>query len=425
MSDVAIQWYPGHIAKAERSLSASLQKVDLVLEVRDARIPLATGHPRLDRWTKDKARLLVLNRRDMVSEQSRLSWDRWFRARGETPWWCDAKVGTGVMQLMQAALRAGESLNERRRLRGMRPRPVRALMLGFPNVGKSALINRLVRQKVVNSARRAGVTRTLRWVRLGQALDLLDAPGVLPPRLENKQAALLLAYCDDIGQAAYNVEAVALAFLQLLCSLEGAPVAGVPLGLLEQRYGIPLAVQRGLGGLDDGLGDGLDGLSDADQATKAPETSREMLKTEELAKEEAGELDLAGDDLAGDDLAGDVLAGDFEFCTGRTEAENLGEEPASGPYTDPNSDLDSDPNSDLDTDPNTDPNTDLNTNPESNPESNPHSDLNAHPDLGTWLERAAARHTGGDTTRMASKLLDDFRRSALGAITLELPPADG
>ena len=109
------------------------------------------------------------------------------------------------------------------------------------------------------------------------------------------------------------------------------------------------------------------------------------------------------------------------FCTGRTEAENLGEEPASGPYTDPNSDLDSDPNSDLDTD----PNTDLNTNPESNPESNPHAALNARPDLGTWLERAAARHTGGDTTRMASKLLDDFRRSALGAITLELPPADG
>lgn len=423
MSDVAIQWYPGHIAKAERSLSASLQKVDLVLEVRDARIPLATGHPRLGRWTKDKARLLVLNRRDMVSEQSRLSWDRWFRAQGETPWWCDAKAGTGVMQLMQAAVRAGESLNERRRLRGMKPRPVRALMLGFPNVGKSALINRLVRQKVVNSARRAGVTRTLRWVRLGQALDLLDAPGVLPPRLENKQAALLLAYCDDIGQAAYNVEAVALAFLQLLSSLEGLPLAGVPKGLLEQRYAIPLAAQRGLGGLNDGLGAGLgaglDGLSNADQATKAPETSREMLKTEELAKQEAGELDLAGDDLTGvdltgddlteddrtgDDLAGvdltedvlarddltrDVLAADFEFCTGRTETENLGEEPASDPYTDPN------------------------------------SDLNTHPDLGTWLERAAARHTGGDTMRMASKLLDDFRRSALGPITLELPPADG
>jgi ribosome biogenesis GTPase A len=357
LSDVAIQWYPGHIAKAERSLSASLQKVDLVLEVRDARIPLATGHPRLERWTKDKARLLVLNRRDMVSEQSRLGWDRWFRARGETPWWCDAKAGTGVMQLMQAAVRAGESLNERRRLRGMKPRPVRALMLGFPNVGKSALINRLVRQKVVNSARRAGVTRTLRWVRLGQALDLLDAPGVLPPRLENKQAALLLAYCDDIGQAAYNVEAVALAFLQLLSSLEGLPLAGVPKGLLEQRYGIPLA-------------------------PLAP---------------------------AAIDLAKDVLAADFEVCTGRTEAENLGEEPASDPYTDPNSDLD------------TDPNTDLNT----NPESNPHAALNAHPDLGTWLERAAARHTGGDTTRMASKLLDDFRRSALGPITLELPPADG
>jgi len=396
LSDVAIQWYPGHIAKAERSLSASLQKVDLVLEVRDARIPLATGHPRLERWTKDKARLLVLNRRDMVSEQSRLGWDRWFRARGETPWWCDAKAGTGVMQLMQAAVRAGESLNERRRLRGMKPRPVRALMLGFPNVGKSALINRLVRQKVVNSARRAGVTRTLRWVRLGQALDLLDAPGVLPPRLENKQAALLLAYCDDIGQAAYNVEAVALAFLQLLSSLEGLPLAGVPKGLLEQRYGIPLAPQGGLSELGD-LGD----LGDADPLEIGADGP------------DLGNAAATNDDLAADVLAGDVLAADFEFCTGRTEPENLGEEHTGNPYTDPTSYPSSDLNSDL--------NSKLNT----DSRSNPHSDLSARPDLGTWLERAAARHTGGDTTRMASKLLDDFRRSALGPITLELPPADG
>ena len=101
-----------------------------------------------------------------------------------------------------------------------RPRPVRALTLGFPNVGKSALINRLVRQKVVDSARRAGVTRTLRWVRLGQSLDLLDAPGVLPPRLDNQQAALHLALCDDIGQAAYDGEGVALAFLEMLVALE-------------------------------------------------------------------------------------------------------------------------------------------------------------------------------------------------------------
>jgi ribosome biogenesis GTPase A len=288
----AIQWYPGHIAKAERALSEALAKVDLVIEVRDARIPRATGHPRLRRWIAGKQHLLVLNRRDMVSAAARDAWDQWFRAQGQPVWWCDAKAGTGVKQLQQAAIRAGTALNERRTGRGMKPRPVRALMLGFPNVGKSALINRLVRQKVVESARRPGVTRSLRWVRLGQDLDLLDAPGVLPPRLDDQQAALQLALCDDIGQAAYDNEAAALAFIQLLELLRPHAAAGVPEGLLDQRYGIPL---------------------------------------------------------------GTLAAGG--------------------------------------------------------------------PDGEGWLAAAAVRHTSGDSLRMATKLLDDFRCSRLGAIALELPRA--
>ena len=128
----------------------------------------ATGHPHLNRWLKGKQHLLVINRRDMVTAAAKEAWEAWFKAQGQRTVWCDAKVGTGVKQVQQAAIRAGDQLNERRRNRGMRPRPVRALTLGFPNVGKSALINRLVRQKVVASARRAGVTRTLRWVRLGR-----------------------------------------------------------------------------------------------------------------------------------------------------------------------------------------------------------------------------------------------------------------
>ena len=286
----AIQWYPGHIAKAERALNANLAKVDLVIEVRDARIPLATSHPRLQRWIGNKQHLLVINRVDMIPAPVRQAWTAWFRAQEQTCWWCDAKVGTGVKQLQQAAIRAGEALNARRAGRGMKPRPVRALMLGFPNVGKSALINRLVRQKVVDSARRAGVTRSLRWVRLGQDIDLLDAPGVLPPRLDDQQAALRLALCDDIGQAAYDNEAAARAFLQLLTLLEAEPAAGVPPGLVGKRYGIP-----------------------------------------------------------------------------------LGELPGGGP------------------------------------------------DVEGWLVTAAERHTSGDSLRMATKLLDDFRCARLGAIALELP----
>ena len=287
MSSPPIQWYPGHIAKAEQQLKRNLDKVDLVIEVRDARIPLATGHPHLNRWINGKQHLLVINRRDMVTSEARVAWEAWFKARGQRTVWCDAKAGTGVKQVQQAAIRAGDQLNERRRNRGMRPRPVRALTLGFPNVGKSALINRLVKQKVVASARRAGVTRTLRWVRLGQDLDLLDAPGVLPPRLDDQQAALHLALCDDIGQAAYDGELVAQAFLNLLKGLQPQEASGVGLVLLESRYGVPL--------------------------------------------------------------------------------EGTTEDPA------------------------------------------------------YWLEAVAERHTSGDTARMAQRLLDDFRKSALGSIALELP----
>ena len=240
MSSPSIQWYPGHIAKAEQQLKRHLDKVDLVIEVRDARIPLATGHPHLNRWIRGKQHLLVINRRDMITAEAREAWQQWFKDQGQSTVWCDAKAGTGVKQLQQAAIRAGDQLNERRRHRGMRPRAVRALTLGFPNVGKSALINRLVRQKVVASARRAGVTRTLRWVRLGQDLDLLDAPGVLPPRLDDQRAALHLALCDDIGQAAYDGEWAAQAFLRLLAALEPRGASGVSLSLLASRYGIPL-----------------------------------------------------------------------------------------------------------------------------------------------------------------------------------------
>jgi len=233
-----IQWYPGHIAKAEKQLKDHLNKVDLVFEVRDARIPLATSHPYLQKWLKGKKQLLVINRKDMINIDAHQAWDKKLRSEGEVPWWCDAKAGTGVLQLKQAAIRAGQELNQRRLARGMKNRAIRVLTLGFPNVGKSALINRLVKKKVVSSSRRAGVTRSLRWVRLGQDLDLLDAPGVLPPRLENQQAALKLAICDDIGQAAYDTEQVAINFISLLEEFEDIKESGIKSMCLQNRYGI-------------------------------------------------------------------------------------------------------------------------------------------------------------------------------------------
>ncbi len=238
MNKQLIQWYPGHIAKAEKQLKEHLNKVDLVFEVRDARIPLATSHPYLQKWLKGKKQILVINRKDMINIHAHQAWDKKLRSGGRVPWWCDAKAGTGVLQIKQAAIRAGQELNQRRLDRGMKSRAIRVLILGFPNVGKSALINRLVKKKVVSSSRKPGVTRSLRWVRLGQDLDLLDAPGVLPPRLEDQNAALKLAICDDIGQAAYDTEQVAINFMTLLETLENIQEAGIKSMCLQNRYGI-------------------------------------------------------------------------------------------------------------------------------------------------------------------------------------------
>jgi ribosome biogenesis GTPase A len=231
MSTPPIQWYPGHIAKAEKALLEQLKKVDVVLEVRDARIPLATHHPNVDQWVSHRGRVLVLNRVDMIPLAAQQQWLAWFGDRAEFLCPTDAQHGKGIEAVKQAVQLAGAQVNQRRISRGMLPRPVRAIVMGFPNVGKSALINRLLNRRVVESARRAGVTRQFRWVRISDQIDLLDAPGVLPNKLTDQAAALKLAICDDIGEAAYDNQRVAAALVDLLKQLGSDRP-------LQQRYGV-------------------------------------------------------------------------------------------------------------------------------------------------------------------------------------------
>jgi len=214
-----IQWYPGHIAKAERELKQQLKYVDVVFEVLDARVPLASQHPQLPKWVGNKPRLVVINRQDMIPQSLHPQWKAWFQQQGISPYFTDAQRGKGIKPLLKAAQKQGETVNERRRKRGMRDRAVRAVVMGFPNVGKSALINRLVGKKAVQSARKAGITRKLNWVRISKQIDLLDAPGVMPTKLDNQDAAVKLAICDDIGEAAYDLENVAADLVDLLKQL--------------------------------------------------------------------------------------------------------------------------------------------------------------------------------------------------------------
>ncbi len=214
-----IQWYPGHIAKAEKQLLEQLKLVDVVIEVRDSRILMSSRHPKIEKWVEGKSHILVCNRIDAISSTAKSQWTRWFTEQERMAYFTDAQTGKGMVDLLKAAQVAGEKVNERRRNRGMLPRPVRAVVVGFPNVGKSALINRLLKKKVVASANKPGVTRQLRWIRISDQIELLDTPGVIPPLLHDQDAALKLAICDDIGQAAYDNVLVAAEAVDLLLQL--------------------------------------------------------------------------------------------------------------------------------------------------------------------------------------------------------------
>lgn len=227
-----VQWYPGHIAKAERSLKEQLKLMDVVIEVRDARIPMATAHPEIDEWMgSTKKKILVLNREDMVSAADKQAWGEYFAIQGISVLFANGQRGTGTMKLARLAKSAADELNERRRSKGLLPRNVRAAVVGYPNVGKSSLINRLLKRKMCGTAPRPGVTKHLQWARVVDGLDLLDAPGVLPMRIQDQAGATRLAICNDIGENSYAVAGVAAVLVEMIKRI---PTAGPQ--VLAKRY---------------------------------------------------------------------------------------------------------------------------------------------------------------------------------------------
>ena len=221
-----IEWYPGHIAKAERLMTEVLSMVDVVVELRDARIPDSTAHPMLASWIGSRGHILALNRMDAAPAPSLTEWAAAMGAGGQGPVLVDAKKGGGVAELKREILRAGAHVNARLKRRGINPRPVRAAVLGYPNVGKSALINRLVGRRKAKSENRPGVTRGFSWVRIDSQVQLLDSPGIIPAKQVSQRVAYRLAMCDDIGAAAYDPQAVASALLEVLLWLQRLPLAG-------------------------------------------------------------------------------------------------------------------------------------------------------------------------------------------------------
>lgn len=231
-----IQWYPGHIAKAERRLRDAMKLVDVVIEVRDCRIPFATAHPEVSEWVGSRPRVLAMNRADLVPDTARSTWREHLMKVGEKPRFINAKQGRGVNELKKLALHAGSAVNEKRKRRGLLPRAVRCLVIGYPNVGKSALINRLVDRRAAKSANKPGVTRNFQWVRMSKDIELLDMPGIIPAKFVSQETALRLAFCDDIGQAAYDNQVTASLLLDELKHVSQESPGFVDLSILSDRF---------------------------------------------------------------------------------------------------------------------------------------------------------------------------------------------
>jgi len=255
-----ISWYPGHIAKAERELADYLKKVDVVIEVRDARIPLSTTHPMVPEWVGNRPLIVAIARLDQISSVALKEWKEHYAmhpAHPERPdakvYFIDGKKGAGVLTLRKQALKAGEAVNERRAKRGIQPRAVRAAVIGFPNVGKSALINRLLGKTMAKSRNLPGVTKSLQWVRIGgseakdayDSIELLDSPGIIPARQFDQQGALKLAICNDIGEASYDRVVVAAAMCDELIRLNKANKGYVNMKKMEERYELPFESHTG------------------------------------------------------------------------------------------------------------------------------------------------------------------------------------
>lgn len=199
-----IQWFPGHIAKAQRELKERLGVVDFVLELVDARIPVSSRFAETRALISQKPSVLVLTKTDLAEKAKTQAWLEVFAAQGMRAIALNAQKGQGFEALHAAIAEQTEAVHAKMRARGRNPRPARVMVVGLPNVGKSSLINRLAKRRAATAGDKPGVTRVPSWIRLGKNLELLDTPGIIPPKLEDPIGALRLAMTGSVSSEAYD-----------------------------------------------------------------------------------------------------------------------------------------------------------------------------------------------------------------------------
>ena len=224
------QWYPGHMTKAKRQMQEDVKLIDLVIELVDARIPLSSRNPDIDELGKHKARLILMNKADLADDAQTKSWSEFFREQGCFVVKLDARTRAGMKKIGEVVLEACKEKIERDRRRGIKNRPVRAMVVGIPNVGKSTFINTYAGKACTKTGNKPGVTKGKQWIRLNKNVELLDTPGILWPKFEDQRVGLYLALIGSIKDEILNIDELSLELIKIL--KEHYP------GILAQRYGL-------------------------------------------------------------------------------------------------------------------------------------------------------------------------------------------
>ncbi|MBR5564708.1 MAG: ribosome biogenesis GTPase YlqF [Roseburia sp.] len=229
------QWYPGHMTKAKRQMQEDIKLIDLVIELVDARIPLSSRNPDIDDLGKNKARLIIMNKSDLSDETRNQEWAAYFKSLGYFVVQLDARSKVGMKTVTNVVMDACKEKIERDRKRGIKNRPVRAMVVGIPNVGKSTFINSYAGKACAKTGNKPGVTKGKQWIRLNQNVELLDTPGILWPKFEDQMVGLRLALIGAIKDEILNIDELSIELIKILKHYYP--------GVLAERYSVDEAVE--------------------------------------------------------------------------------------------------------------------------------------------------------------------------------------
>ena len=210
------QWYPGHMTKARRMMQEDIKLIDLVIELVDARVPLSSRNPDIDELGKNKSRLILLNKADLADKSANKKWTEFFQQKGYYVQEVDSRSGAGMKAISAIIQEACKEKIERDRKRGIKNRPVRAMVVGIPNVGKSTFINTYAGKACAKTGNKPGVTKGKQWIRLNKNVELLDTPGILWPKFEDQAVGMRLAMIGSINDEILNIDELALELIQYL-----------------------------------------------------------------------------------------------------------------------------------------------------------------------------------------------------------------